>query len=257
MHNSAEQSVFIPPSCRIDVCVFCDEMGRKQPPYRKRKRPQKPPCFGTSRKQCNLNASPLNTASAEASSGFDNEEMSRAPASRALPYDGNGATDVQGTVDDLHISQGVMEESCSATATGDPSGIPSDPIPAHMPEGRRIVDIAHLFRSQQGISKHSPFYCTFQDMEFVSERRIGPASSFTFQCKMCNRKDVIMSETSAKEATTPSMDVTPAAVSCAIAVGCGFSNLSEILAFLNISLLANGTFADRQAMLADGIEAAA
>ncbi|XP_042143988.1 uncharacterized protein LOC120849343 [Ixodes scapularis] len=102
-------------------------------------------------------------------------------------------------------------------------------------EGRRVVDIGHLFRSVQGACDHAPFSCSFADMAFVSEQRRGLHSSFTFVCKMCNKKAVIESEVLPHTAEAKSrMDVNTAAVSGIISVGCKLSNLAELLASMNV-----------------------
>ncbi|CAN8014726.1 unnamed protein product, partial [Ixodes persulcatus] len=123
-------------------------------------------------------------------------------------------------------------------------------------EGRRIVDIGHFVQSLQDSSRHEPFGCTFADMAFVSERRHGLHSSFTFKCRMCSRVDVIESEPR-PEKDSRLMDVNSAAVSGVLSVGAGFSNLSELLAALNIPCMASGTFASKEGPLIDVIELAA
>lgn len=139
----------------------------------------------------------------------------------------------------------------------DPSvGLAPDTTVPNAPEGRRIVDIGHLFQSLETSSKHEPFGCTFADMAFVSERRHGLRSSFTFKCKMCCRVDVIDSEPQPDKGSRV-MDVNSAAVSGIISIGAGHSNLSELLAALNIPYMASGTFADKEGPLIDVIELAA
>lgn len=61
-------------------------------------------------------------------------------------------------------------------------------------EGRRIVDIKHLFSSLQSIIHHQGFNCTFRDLEFLNEIRKGCLSTFQFKCKVCGIKENINSE---------------------------------------------------------------
>lgn len=60
-------------------------------------------------------------------------------------------------------------------------------------EGRRIVDINHIFKSIKSIN-HSPFDCTFNNLTFSHEVRNGFISSFYFTCNFCHQKEVIHSE---------------------------------------------------------------
>jgi len=54
-------------------------------------------------------------------------------------------------------------------------------------EGRRIVDINHIFKSIKSIN-HSPFDCTFNNLTFSHEVRNGFISSFYFTCNFCHQK---------------------------------------------------------------------
>ncbi|XP_050065628.1 uncharacterized protein LOC126554615 [Aphis gossypii] len=60
-------------------------------------------------------------------------------------------------------------------------------------EGRRIVDIQHLFTQIQQ-SKHDKFDCSFIDMEFQNEIRKGFNSVFKFKCKICGIQSSFYSE---------------------------------------------------------------
>lgn len=41
---------------------------------------------------------------------------------------------------------------------------------------------------------HKPLSCSFKDILLEGERRFGFMSTFTFKCKMCNKKSVIETE---------------------------------------------------------------
>lgn len=92
-------------------------------------------------------------------------------------------------------------------------------------------------------------------MVFVSEQKYGLRSSFTFRCKMCNKKAVIESELPPR--TAKCMGVNTAAVSGIISIGCGFSNLSELLASLNVPSMSTKTYAKGEETVTRGVEAAA
>ncbi|KAL4153925.1 hypothetical protein QTP88_001758 [Uroleucon formosanum] len=60
-------------------------------------------------------------------------------------------------------------------------------------EGRRIVDLKHVFQSLQSI-QHLGFDCSFRDLEFAKENRKGYYSTLHFNCKVCGLKEQIDSE---------------------------------------------------------------
>lgn len=134
----------------------------------------------------------------------------------------------------------------------------SAPSPAtHSLEGRRIVDIGHMFSSFQEVSVHKPFGCTLADMECVSEKRHGLRSSLTLVCRMCNKRSVIDTEPSSPRGAPAFVDVNTAAVSGITSIGCGFSNLSEVLGAMNTPFMSNRTFLKCQEVFSEKIEMAA
>lgn len=76
-------------------------------------------------------------------------------------------------------------------------------------EGRRIVDINHIFKSIKSIN-HSPFGCTFNNLTFSHEVRNGFISSFYFTCNFCHQKEVIHSEAACTKFNTNIAMVTAA-----------------------------------------------
>lgn len=86
---------------------------------------------------------------------------------------------------------------------------------------------------------HAPFSCTFTDMVFVLDQKYVLRDSFTYCCKMCNKKAVIESELPPQAAKC--MDVNTAAVSGIISIGCGFSNLSKLISSLNVPSMSSET----------------
>lgn len=83
-------------------------------------------------------------------------------------------------------------------------------------EGRRVVDICHLFEQIKN-SRHAPFECSFLNMKFMSETRKGYMSVFTFQCVMCNVSSTITSEISTNTASY--LPINKAIVNGSIAIG--------------------------------------
>lgn len=83
-------------------------------------------------------------------------------------------------------------------------------------EGRRIVDINHLFEQIKKI-RHEPFNCSFLHMVFISETRKGYMSVFTFKCKLCNIISKITSEI--LDNTSPYLPINKAIVNGSLAIG--------------------------------------
>lgn len=104
--------------------------------------------------------------------------------------------------------------------------------------GRRIVDILHLIKNLQLLNDHSPLGCSISDMVPVAETRRGLNSGIRFKCKMCNVQEVVWTEKMQSE----SMQINTAAVSGAMSIGCGFSNLEEFLSCLNVPSMSSNTF---------------
>ncbi|XP_073961282.1 uncharacterized protein [Choristoneura fumiferana] len=60
--------------------------------------------------------------------------------------------------------------------------------------GRRIFNVQYLFEQMKAVD-HSPFNCSFKDMDFVKESRIGFQSTFFSKCKMCGKKKHLIMKT--------------------------------------------------------------
>lgn len=108
-------------------------------------------------------------------------------------------------------------------------------------EGRRIVDITHIFKSMQSIY-HKGFDCTFRDLEFLSEIRKGYLSIFQFKCKICGLKQNISSENENNECNNININI--AIVSATVNTGQGYSQLEEFAATLNMPNMCNRTYQD-------------
>jgi len=101
-------------------------------------------------------------------------------------------------------------------------------------EGRRIVDLKHIFQSLQSI-QHLGFDCSFRDLEFVTEKRKGYYSTFQFNCKVCGLKEQIDSENVKGE----NVNINMAIVSATVNAGQGYSQLDEFSATLNMPNMSN------------------
>lgn len=78
------------------------------------------------------------------------------------------------------------------------------------------------------------------DMEFVSEKRFGLLSKFTFLCKMCQIQWVIASEE--QKPCKSYLSINEAAVSGSIAIGIGHSQLEEMCATMDIPSMTSVTY---------------
>jgi len=101
-------------------------------------------------------------------------------------------------------------------------------------EGRRIVDLKHIFQSLQSIH-HLGFDCSFKDLEFVKENRKGYYSTFQFICKVCGLKEQIHSE----NVKGDNININMAIVSATVNAGQGYSQLEEFSATLNMPNMSN------------------
>lgn len=106
--------------------------------------------------------------------------------------------------------------------------------------GRRIVDINYLFNQISEIGYHEPFHCSIADMEIDGEQRIGINSKIFLKCKMCNITKTIL--TDRPEVEKEILDVNKSVVLATLSTGNGYSQMSEIMATLNIPCMAQNTF---------------
>lgn len=110
-------------------------------------------------------------------------------------------------------------------------------------QGRRIVSLQYLLSSLQKTALHAPFNCTLADMDCESERKQGLRSTLTLVCRMCRRKDVIHTDPPPDaQASIGCGDVNTSAVCGIMSIGCGFSNLNELLASMNIPRMSSDTY---------------
>ncbi|KAH9367529.1 hypothetical protein HPB48_009083 [Haemaphysalis longicornis] len=82
-------------------------------------------------------------------------------------------------------------------------------------------------------------------MNCVSEKRQGLRSTLTFVCRMCGLKAPIDTDSPRPEQVN-GMYVNTATISGIMSIGCGFSNLCESLASLNVPAMSSHTYSKEQ-----------
>lgn len=116
-------------------------------------------------------------------------------------------------------------------------------------QGRRFVDIGHIFKSIQCI-RHEGFDCTFSNLYFVKENRKGYFSQFIFKCKMCCKIEVISSEPE----NTSTIKINTAIVSSVVNTGQGYAQLEQFSAILNMPCMTNTTYQKEHEIISGYIE---
>lgn len=109
--------------------------------------------------------------------------------------------------------------------------------------GRRIFNVQYLFEQMKAVD-HSPFNCSFKDMDFVKESRIGFQSTFLFKCKMCGKKEAFNNEKLESK-------INKNVVQAVVCSGSGFSQLDELCAHLDMPCIAEKTFGKENLLLGD------
>ncbi|KAF0708510.1 YqaJ domain-containing protein [Aphis craccivora] len=168
------------------------------------------------------------------------------------------STPCKDIIDDVNSSEvelfGISDPNVSAiTDTALPieyeDSREDDTIITKSLEGRRIVDIQHLFAQIQQ-SKHDKFNCSFIDMEFQNEIRKGFNSVFKFKCKICGIKSSIYSE-NINESKYLGFNL--AVINGTLAVGIGQSQLSEFCASVEIPSLSSTSYLNNLSTVSDAV----
>ncbi|CAH1724626.1 uncharacterized protein LOC126550332 isoform X2 [Aphis gossypii] len=105
--------------------------------------------------------------------------------------------------------------------------------------GRRIVDIGHIFNEIQNIRHSGGLGCSFSDMIFKREEINGYFSIFFFHCKMCGIEKQISSENTKNIECIP---INKAVVNSTIAIGIGYAQLSELSTCIDIPSMSSNTY---------------
>lgn len=91
--------------------------------------------------------------------------------------------------------------------------------------GRRIVAISQFKKKLLNFCNHGPLGCPPNDIILTGENRNGLISLLTFKCKMCNITFTIENDTCEDNY----LNLNACAVAGTIAIGCGRSQLEEVL----------------------------
>ncbi|XP_047997258.1 uncharacterized protein LOC125234880 [Leguminivora glycinivorella] len=104
--------------------------------------------------------------------------------------------------------------------------------------GRRIVDVSHFTKKLLDICNHGPIGCSASDIELIGEKQKGLMSSFKFICKMCKMKFFIENDVCQDNY----LNLNACAVAGTIAIGCGRSQLEELLSAMNVPNLSENVY---------------
>ncbi|XP_050054014.1 uncharacterized protein LOC126549304 isoform X7 [Aphis gossypii] len=105
--------------------------------------------------------------------------------------------------------------------------------------GRRIVDIGHIFNEIQNIRHSGGLGCSFSDMIFKREEINGYFSIFYFHCKICGIEKQISSENTKNIECIP---INKAIVNSTVAIGIGHAQLSELSTCIDIPSMSFNTY---------------
>ncbi|XP_050053438.1 uncharacterized protein LOC126549075 [Aphis gossypii] len=105
--------------------------------------------------------------------------------------------------------------------------------------GRRIVDIGHIFNEIQNSGHSGGFGCSFLDMIFKREEKNGFFSFFYFHCKICGIEKKISSENPNNFECIP---INKAVVNATLAIGIGYAQLFELAACIDIPSMSSNTY---------------
>lgn len=97
--------------------------------------------------------------------------------------------------------------------------------------GRRIIDVQHFFEKLKVIADHGPLGCNLSCLQIVSEKMIGLRSQFHVKCSLCNLNFFIDNE------PPDDLDINRRTVAGTISIGCGQSQLEEILSAMDLPMI--------------------
>lgn len=119
-------------------------------------------------------------------------------------------------------------------------------------QGRRIVNVEHLFKQILNGEKHEPFDCSLINMKLVCEKRNGLFSKFYLRCEMCHLVKTITSDNQ-----SDNVNVNSSFVLGSISTGIGYSQVNELASTLNMPLMSMNTFNKYHEQVADFIRTSA
>lgn len=119
--------------------------------------------------------------------------------------------------------------------------------------GRRIVELDYFLKGLKEFNDHGPLGCSFQNTVVCGEVRSGLNSGMKLKCSMCNFTQTVWTNNKESEI----MGVNRAATVGVMEIGCGFSNLEDLMAIMNIPPMSNTTFQKEQRIVSDAWETTA
>lgn len=115
------------------------------------------------------------------------------------------------------------------------------------PEGRRFVDIDHLFQQILSSKDHGSCGCNITNMFIFQEKRRGLSSTIQLKCRMCN---IILDINTDKQVDS---QINDAATLGIITSGIGYSTAEEFLSVLDVPFMDSKKFLTCQNYIADTI----
>lgn len=105
---------------------------------------------------------------------------------------------------------------------------------------RRIIDVSYFLSELKRISDHGPLGCSFTELDLIAETQIGLESKFTFRCRLCNQKFIIIGDNCSENY----LNINMCAVAGTIAIGAGHSQLNEFMSAINLPSLSEKTYSE-------------
>lgn len=102
----------------------------------------------------------------------------------------------------------------------------------------RIINIAKFFKDLQEVCSHGNMDCGLKSVEIIAERKLGLVSNLKLKCSMCNETFIIC-------CNDPEIDLNINAIAGAVAIGCGNSQLNELLAAMDLPQISHNIFTKR------------
>lgn len=102
------------------------------------------------------------------------------------------------------------------------------------------MNVAQFFEKLQEISVHGPMDCGLKSVEIISETRTGLISLYSLQCKMCNMKFLVHNDNAAD-----TLDLNISAVAGTVAIGCGYTQLTDLSAAIGIAPMSKHVFTSK------------
>jgi len=160
------------------------------------------------------------------------------------------------TDSDISINKGTYKEvnNCkdNETLVIEKTGIVDIDIQDNIPEGRRIIDLAFLFKElHKTFDNHARgIDCQFKDWRIETTHFRGLLTQLIFKCKMCHYRATIWSEPVEPKV----VDINTVAVATTITAGIGYSTLEEMCARMNIRCMSEVTYIKYRENIIDDFE---